>query len=149
MKPFKITHYKQKNRFRWLNWIVIGLGFVHLYWAWDSYFFSIGSHDAIFDLLIGLFWIAFGYVNLFRVGPLPDITIDADGITVEEETSRLLQWNTIRNIKLDNNTLFVLLDTGREEELNIWTIKYKELQIFKQRLKEFSSTNDITYSSKD
>ena len=150
MKSFKISHHKQKDRFRWLNWLAISFGFIHLYWAVGAYPYSTGSHNAIVELLMGLFWIVFGYVNLFWIEPpLPDITIDADGITVEEKTtSRLLQWNTIRNINIDTNTIYVHLETGTEEQIKIWTVKYSELQLLKQRLQEYSTDHQISYSSK-
>jgi hypothetical protein len=97
MKPFKISHHKQKNRFKWLNWIALGLGLIYLYWAADVYFNENDVFGATTNLILGLFWLASGHVNLFWIDPpMPDILLDENGITVDEKLRSLTQSNNIK-----------------------------------------------------
>ena len=150
MKPFKISHHKQKYPLKWLNWIALGLGLIYFYWAADVYFNENDVSGATINLILGFFWLASGYVNLFWIDPpMPDVLLDDYGITVDEkDDSQLLSWNEIQDINLDNNTIFIHLDTGREEELKIWPLEYNELQTVKEKLRSLTQSNNIKFSSK-
>lgn len=135
---------------QWLNWLAIAVGIIYLYLAFDTYFVENDQLEGIINLFLGLFWLVFAYVNLYWLPvSIPDIILNDAGITVEEDDkSRLIHWENIQNINIDNNTLAIFLDNGEQEELKIWGVEYKELQMLKNKLHKFTDTHNISYSSK-
>lgn len=150
MKPFRISNYKHQNQLWWFSWLAVGLGGVYFYLAFNTYFIENDQSATLINLILGLVWVVSAYVHQFwHPVSIPDIILNDAGVTVEEDDkSRLIHWKNIQNINVDNNTLAILLDNGEHEELKIWGVEYKELQMLKNKLRKFTDTHNISYSSK-
>lgn len=150
MKPFKISPQNSVGYLKWLLWLSVGLAAIYFLLAVKAYMNGKETWEWIINIGIGVIWLASGIFQMRgNKYYIPEITLSDSGITYKiKKSEKLVRWEQVKSINLDNNTIILRTESKDPKKLSITQLEYKELQTAKDRLREFADTYNVRFASK-